>query len=296
MSNPDRSIAEKLEQLWDRRRARLARAVILIAVLVGGVILIEVARWVGGSFAAALPKVHLAAITWAITVLLFFEFVEMAFAMSNSVASSVARHLQLYALVLLRDAFLKLESFPEPIEVTLENLHYIGIMTSDAGAGILLFAIAVLFERMQPHVPLTSHGPSLRSFRFMKQMIVLPLLATIAGLCVYSGISMLGMGPRISVVDTYFTVLIFVDMLLAFASLAFADRPAIVFRNFGFAFAAILLRLALASPEFIRPGLGLAGGLTAIAIAAVYNLALSGKLGPPPPAAAAPEDELIAPV
>ena len=267
------SSVEWLERLWDRRTARGARAGALVATLLGGIALVEVARWIDIEWLPAdFPIVHLAAISWAIGLLLFFEFIEMAFAMSNSVASSVARHLQLYALVLLRDAFLKLESFPEPISVTNDDLIKIAIMTSDAAAAIVLFLASTLFAKLQRHTPITRDQPSRQKFRGIKQVLVLVLLATLLGLAAYRGLGLVVSLPVVNIIDTYFTVLVFVDVLLALASLAFVDTPAIVFRNFGFAFAAILLRLALASPEFIRPTLGIAGAAVAIAVTLVYNL------------------------
>ncbi|MEL6497466.1 MAG: hypothetical protein AAF937_00155 [Planctomycetota bacterium] len=268
-----------LEHMWDTRRARIARAIVLIATLLGGIVLIEIKRVADPAFLPdGLPTVHLAAVSWAIYALLIFEFVEMAFAMSNSVASSVARHLQLYSLVLLRDAFLKLGEFPEPITVAFDDLHKVAIMTSDAAGAVVLFLAATVFALLQRHVPITTHRQSLESFKTFKQSIVITLLVTLAGLVAYWPISLVFDVPSLDIIDAYFTILVFVDVLLAFASLAIADHPAIVFRNFGFAFAAILLRLSLASPEFIRPCLGIAGAAIALSVTLVYNLDLkSGR-------------------
>lgn len=273
------SFVVKLEERWTRRVTRKFRAVALIATLLGGIVLIEANRLTGFAervpfLPENLPTVHLAAVSWAIYLLLIFEFVEMAFAMSNSVAASVGRHLQLYSLVLLRDAFLKLSEFPEPINVATDDLHTIAVMTSDAGAAIVLFLAATMFTQMQRHAPITRHAPSMGEFKMFKNGIVLLLLSTLAGLCSYRVASLFIDLPTLGVIDVFFTVLVFVDVLLAFASIAVADNPAIVFRNFGFAFAAILLRLALASPDFIRPGLGVAGAVVAIAVTLVYNLDL----------------------
>ncbi|MEL6798161.1 MAG: hypothetical protein AAFO89_15240, partial [Planctomycetota bacterium] len=79
---------DRTESAWMSRRARTARAVVLVVALLGGIALIEINRLFGeGTVLEHLPTVHLAAISWAIYLLLIFEFVEMAFAMSNSVAS-----------------------------------------------------------------------------------------------------------------------------------------------------------------------------------------------------------------
>ena len=275
---------ESLERAWDQDFCRRFRSASLVAVLIGGVVIIEMGRlfWADDR-PEWMPVVHLAAITWAISLLLIYELVEMAFAMSKSVARSVARFLQLYALVLLRDAFLKLESFPEPIAVTVADLPKIAIMVSDAAGGLLLFVAAAVFSKLQKHNPITSQPEGGRRFRAIKRVIVAFLLVVLLLLCVVWLASSLGLVNGPPLLDTFFTVLVFVDVLLAFISLAFTTNPAIVFRNFGFAFAAILLRFAVASPEFIRPAMALAGAVTAIAMTVAYNLATVEESGSPEP-------------
>jgi hypothetical protein len=267
-------LVSSLEDVWDGRRTRWARSASLVAVLVLGAIAIEVGRWLWPTFRPPwLPRVHLAAISWSINLLLLYELVDMTFAMSKSVSKSVARHLQLYALVLLRDAFLKLEAFSEPIDVGLEDLTKVGVMVSDAAGGVLLFIAAAVFARLQRHTPITLDADDSERFRAVKRMIVLLLLASLTTLCSLRLLGTTGLTPSAPILETFFTILVFVDVLLAFVSLAFTTNPAIVFRNFGFAFSAILLRLALASPEFVRPSLGVAGAITAIAMTLAYNLA-----------------------
>lgn len=277
MGGPLSRLTTILETGWEGQACRRARSLSLVAVLLGGAALIEVASWVSpDSRPGWIPIVHLAAISWSINLLLLYELVDMSFAISKSVAMSVARHLQLYALVLLRDAFLKLESFPEPIEVALTDLHSVGVMVADATGGLLLFVAAAVFTSLQRHTPITLDAAGGARFRAIKRAVVLLLLVVLATLCVLAALGTVGAASAIPILDTFFTVLIFVDILLAFVSLAFTTNPAIVFRNFGFAFSAILLRLALASPEFVRPAMGVAGALIAIAMTLVYNLASDG--------------------
>lgn len=274
MAPPTLRFVSSLETIWDGKRSRRARSVSLVAVLLGGAALIEMGRWIWPSGRPDwLPRVHLAAISWSINILLLYELVDMAFAISKSVAKSVARHLQLYALVLLRDAFLKLESFPEPIKLDPEDLGIVGVMVADAVGGLLLFVSAAVFARLQRHTPITLDAAGGERFRAVKRVIVILLLGVLVMLCVLRGLGAAGLASPVPILDTFFTVLVFVDVLLAFVSLAFTTNPAIVFRNFGFAFSAILLRLALASPEYIRPALGIAGAITAISMTLAYNLA-----------------------
>ena len=260
--------------MWNSTAARWSRAGVLVIVLVGGITITELSR--RGLFAETLsgvPRTHLAAIGWTVTVLLVFEIVEMLRALPRSVAASVARHLQLFALVLLRDAFSELSTFQEPISVTFDDVHALGIMGSDAVGAVLLFLGATVFSRMQGHKPISKDTARIGDFVRAKRAIALALVGILAFLCVRDITSLFWGEAEHRLFDTFFTALIFVDVLLAVISLAFTEIPAVVFRNFGFALAAILLRLAIASPEFLRPALGVAGALTAIGVTLAYNLA-----------------------
>jgi len=265
---------DSAEDAWTRRPARLARSGVLVSVLLGGIAVIELHRSVESiTWLGDLPTVHLSAISWTVTVLLVFEVVEMIFSLGESVANSVARHLQVYALVLLRDAFSELAAFPEPIRVTSQYQHEVWVMATDAAGAILLFISAAFFTRMQRHTPITLDELGGARFVAVKKTVALGLIAVLSLLIVRDLYSLLWGENDHELFDTFFTILVFVDVLLAVVSLGITDNPAIIFRNFGFAFAAILLRLAIASPEFVRPILGLAGGLTAVAVTVAYNLA-----------------------
>jgi hypothetical protein len=92
-------------------------------------------------------------------------------------------------------------------------------------------------------------------------------------LLLYDGYRIATGAGAIRLFDIFFTTLVFADVLLAIVSLGFSQRYAVVFRNFGFAFVAVLLRLALTSEAFYRPAVGVTAGLFAVGITVVYNLA-----------------------
>lgn len=265
-------LVDAFERAWTGRRARLARSGLLATTLLGGVALIEAgSRGLLPESVAALPDTHLAAIAWTVTLLLIFETVEMVLSLGRSVAESVARHLQLYALVLLRDAFVELSHFPEPIRVSADDARALAVMGTDAAGAVALFVASALFARMQRHVPITPDPGGADRFVRIKKTVAAVLLMTLVWLTGRDAVSLVLQSGTHRLFDTFFTVLVFVDVLLAVISLGISDIPAVVFRNFGFAFAAILLRLAIASPEFVRPGLGLAGAATAIVVTLAYN-------------------------
>jgi len=267
---------ERLENRWETGRSRSLRAVAVAGVLIFGVILIEVRRLLDASAAAlpewfaAWPTNHLVAIGWAMTILLVFEVVSVVLSLSRSVANTLGRQLEVYALILIRDAFVGLTELPEPIGIT---GHYDTVMTmsADAGGAIALFGVAALYRRLQRHVPIAEDEASQRVFVRIKRVLATGMLALLVGLIVSDVYSWLWGEGAHEIFDVFFTALVFVDVLLALVSIGFTDREAVVFRNFGFAFAAVLLRLALAAPDLVRPALGIAGGFVAVIVTLAYN-------------------------
>lgn len=266
------SVVDTLEAWYTSRVAQRVRALTLALTLIGGVLLIELENREISSLLET-SYTHLAAIAWTVTLLLIFEIVELVFSLRRSVATSVGRHLQIFALVLLRDAFAKLSSFPEPIAVTPEQYHAIAVMGSDVVAAVVLFVLATLFERLQAHTPITTNRLHAEAFVRIKKLIVLGLFISLVAM-VAGQLFAVGGNADFKLFDTFFTLLVFVDVLLAVVSLGFADNSSIVFRNFGFAFSAIILRLAIASPEFVRPTLGVAAGVLAVGITLAFNYAM----------------------
>ena len=268
-------LTDAIEARWRSSFVRKTRAAALVVVLTGGVLLIELARrGMLPSEWSQVPSVHLAAIAWAVTLLLVFEMVEMVLSLGRSVADSVGRHLLVYALLLLRDAFSELSRLPEPIAITSAEHHSLLVMGADATGAIVLFVAATFFSRLQHHTPIVSDPSVSRKFVAIKKSCALLLIATLAWLCARDVASLLWGAGTHEMFDQFFTVLVFVDVLFAIVSLGFTDHPQVVFRNFGFAFAAILLRLAVASPEFVRPVLGIVGAGVAILVTLAYNLSM----------------------
>ena len=78
-------------------------------------------------------------------------------------------------------------------------------------------------------------------------------------------------GQEHSVFEIFYTLLIFADVLIVLISLRYSVAYPVVFRYFGFAVAAVLIRLALTAPRVVDAGLGVIASLFAYALTWVYN-------------------------
>ncbi len=265
-----------VSRFWSGRLAAGLRASALVAVFLGSIAMIEADRQgiLPGAVGDFLPEVnHLAAIGWTVSLLLVFELVALTLSLAKSVAGTLGAHLEVYSLILLRDAFVQLSEFGEPLE-TAGHMETTLSMLADAAGAIVLFVIVNIYGRMQRHHPITPNDLSQQRFVAIKKLIGLSLMVVLVGLLTLEVRQVLNGGEDFRVFDIFFTALVFVDVLLALVSLGFSDSHPIVFRNFGFAFVAVMLRLALASEDFYRPALGVVAGLIALGVAWAYNDAL----------------------
>src|SRR5262245_48905071 len=108
---------DRLEVFWEGTRTRRAVAAALVVVFVGTVISIELRRrgLLPASIAARLPPNHFFAVGLAFSLLLAFEVVGLAFALSRSISTAAGKQLEIFSLILLRHSFEEFGHLPEPI-------------------------------------------------------------------------------------------------------------------------------------------------------------------------------------
>jgi len=273
LHSPSDALFDRIRRDWESKRSRSGRALVLVAVFLGSIAIIELRR-LGLLPAAMRPIVpdvsHLAAIAWSLSILLVFEIVELILALEKSVAGALGVQLEVYSLILLRDAFVQLSEFGEPLVVA-GHWNAVFAMAADAAGAILLFLITNWYRRLQRHTRITPDQSMQTLFVSIKKLIGLLLLLVILGLIAFDISSVASGNGAILIFDVFFTTLVFADVLLAFVSLGFSQSHPVVFRNFGFAFVAVLLRLALASEDFYRPAMGVAAGIVALGVTFAYN-------------------------
>jgi hypothetical protein len=122
----------------------------------------------------------------------------------------------------------------------------------------------------QRHRPISHDARDTRAFVLAKKVISLGLVVVFAWLA----------GSALVHEDRYFfesfyTVIVFADVLIVLLSLRYSSSYTVVFRNSGLAVATVLLRVALAAPVFYNAALGLAAALFALGLTVACN-----RLGP----------------
>ena len=264
---------DRMRDYWDGHFSRSMVAALILAAYILSLAAIELGRrgLLPAGFSGHLPRTHYAAISIAFTFLLYMELIDLVFGLAKSVSRSVGKQFEIFSLILLRQSFKDFSELPEPLHWPASSDTVMHILSS-AGGALLIFAILVLYYRMLLHPSITIDEKETFSFISTKKAIALLLLAVFAVM----GIQHLSVAFEESAAHnffaTFYTTMVFCDILIVLVSLRYSHAYPVVFRNSGFALATVVLRLGLAAPAFYNAGLGVGAALYLLGLNTVYNL------------------------
>jgi hypothetical protein len=263
------------EEWWEGPQARRWVAYVLIGGFLAALFLIELSRQGGlpPSLADSVSTNHFVAIDVAFTLFLIVELIGLVVGLATSVADTAGKQFEVFSLILLRRSFKELVEFEqEPIEWTFDvGREAVQFVVVDATGALLIFLTLGAFYTLQRHQAITHTAAEQRHFVAQKKVVANILLLVLMGLGVYAVVSPLVAGETVPFFNTFYTVLIFSDVLIVLISLRYSATYHVVFRNSGFAAATVMIRLALAGPRYLGTALGVVAALFNLAVAATYN-------------------------
>ncbi|NDV27563.1 hypothetical protein [Desulfovibrio sp. JC010] len=262
---------DPLHAFWKNEKTERAVAGLLIACFLAALLGIELGRQglLSEVIAAKTPTSHYAAVGIAFTLVLVLEVISFIFVLPCSLSKSVGKQLEILCLILIRNSFKELVNFPEPITFTGDMTPIYQILSDGAGA-FAVFVLLGIYYRIQK--PLPTLGPSAKfCYVASKKLVSLILLGLFMGLSGYLLYCSITGKPTFDFFSTFYTILIFSDILLVLISQRFLPAFHAVFRNSGFALVTLLIRLALAAPPFYNAALGVASAGFAVLLTLAYN-------------------------
>jgi hypothetical protein len=225
------------------------------------------------SISSWLPTNHFFAVEIAFTVLLFTEVVSLIFGLTRSFSRSIGIQLEILCLILLRDTFKQFTSFSEPLEWD-QVVNSIQPMVADAIGALLIFLLISLYYRQIRSARIMDKENEQAEFIAIKKLIALGLIAVFAIVGLVDLYRLLVDLPLYPFFETFYTILVFTDVLMVLLSLRYSHQFAVIFRNFGFAIVTVFIRLTLIAPTLIGVMMGVGTALFALVIATAYNMAL----------------------
>ncbi|KUG27649.1 hypothetical protein ASZ90_002507 [hydrocarbon metagenome] len=265
------NIFDPLHAFWERTSTRRAVALVQVVVFLAGVAGIELNRrgLLPPGLARITPFSHYYAISLAFTLVLIQEVIDLIFILPCSVSKAVGKQFEILCLILIRNAFKELVHFSEPISLAGGFEPVLPLLADGVGALCIYFGLG-WYYRLHATRPAGSRGTNLYAFVAAKKFLSLVLLVVFAGLAVEVGLSSLSAGHPQVFFEVFYTVLIFSDILIVLISHAYQPGFHAVFRNSGFALVTLLIRLALAAPAFVGPGIGVTAMAVAVGLTAAY--------------------------
>ena len=216
-----------------------------------------------GELAAMLPSNQYYAIQLAFTLILAMEVVELILAVAESVTLAVSKQLEIMSLIMLRDAFTDISLLHHPMQV-MEDMHLLLQMAAVAVSGLLLFVFRALFMKTRY---LRRYSAALPSYIRAKKCIALILLSIIVVVGVADVHGFLFSGRPSMFFETFYTLLIFTDILLLLTGQYYLPSFHVTFRNSGYAVSTLLMRIALSAPQVVSAGLCVMAGMYVLALA-----------------------------
>jgi len=261
---------DPLQTFYEQEHLHRRISVALVFLFVCSLAVIEVNRQglLPPGLAAMLPKNHFYAVQTAFTVILVLEVISLIFILPCSFSRSLGKQFEILSLILIRNAFKELSSFPEPLVYAGNEEKVLHILTNGFGA-LLIFALLGLYYKMQKRNEEDGRHFDLFSFVASKKAISLLLLVSFVGMGCYSLYQTMQGIEHPDFLHEFYTLLILTDILIVLIAQCFHPSAKIIFRNSGYALSTLIIRIALVAPTPFNVLLGSAALAFAILLSLV---------------------------
>ncbi|MBL3581559.1 hypothetical protein [Oleidesulfovibrio alaskensis] len=265
---PAANLFDILHHFWEHPRTERYVAHTLIIIFLLSIATIEMNRHglLPPRMAALTPTNHFHAVNLAFTMLLVLEVMSLIFVLSTSVTKSLGKQLEILTLILLRNAFKSLSQMHEPISV-LQDTEALLHVAASGTAALSIFVILGVYYRVQRFQGYLKDPTERMRYVLSKKILALVLFVAFVSIGLYDALDFLIYGTHHDFFITFYTVLIFADILLVLITQRFMPNFHAVFRNSGFVIATLFMRVALSAPPFYAAGIGVGAALFALAVA-----------------------------
>lgn len=262
---------EKLKLIWESKQSLYTTSIVLVISFVTSSILsfLVINDYVNlGSFNKHFQNPFFS-IEIVFTLLLITELFSLIFILPKSVAKSVGKQFELLSLIFLREGF---KEFSHITNFNWEHLKepFIFMMIYGFGA-ISIFVILGFTYNLQKHIRLTNTEDDQEQFIRLKKLLALLLLIAFAIVGFHDVKTLVSTGVYKHSFTTFYTVLIFSDIVIVLIALRYTLNYYKIFRYSAFVLATILIRVALSTKPFYDVIIGVTASLFILVLTIAYN-------------------------
>lgn len=266
------SIYEKIKLFWESKKNLYFISVFLVLTFIFSTVLsvLVINDYVHlGSFNENFRNPFFS-IEIVFTLLLIIELFGLIFVLARSVANSVGKQFELLSLIFLRDGFKEFSHFGTNLEWSLIKDSFTNMMIYGFGA-VIVFAVIGLNKSLQKHIKLTTTEEEQVQFIRLKKMLALMLLVAFLIVGFLDLKVLIETGSYLHSFHTFYTVLIFSDILIVLIALRFTFNYYKIFRYSAFVLATILIRVSLSVEPVYDVIIGVTASLFILALTITYN-------------------------
>lgn len=267
------AVFDFIHDFWEDKTTHRIVSGILVIVFVLALAAIEMNRQ-GVLPSVLVPHVstsHYQAINLAFSLVLILEVISLIFALPGSMSKAVGKQFEILALIFLRNSFKELSKLPEPIDIQGHQDVLWNILAYGGGAVAIFALLGVYLCVLSRSDEKTLSGKTLELFVKLKKSASLLMIVIFFGLGSYDLWLLFNGQPQFEFFHSFYTILIFSDILLVLIAQTFLPQFPPVFRNSGYAFSTLLIRLSLTAPIYYNVLIGISSVIFAIFLTLVYN-------------------------
>lgn len=199
---------------------------------------------------------YLKAIYTPFSFILFYEVFLLVIIIPNSISEFVGKQFEVITLITLRSFFHDIAEFDLAHSINLNNAAFISLMY-DLAASLIMLALTILYYKIFYSNVKNEKVKELNDFINIKKVVSLSMILVLLALSISSfyawSIDMLHAlrinnnypNPNTVFYEDFFSIMIFVDVLLLIVSFIYHSSFFIIFRNASFIITTILLRMSL---------------------------------------------------
>lgn len=281
---PLTNLFDMLHHYWENPKMQRRVAKLLIIIFLGSLFGIELRRQglLPEPLASITPDNHFHAANLAFSMLLVLEVMSLVFVLPQSVTKSLGKQFEILTLILLRNSFKELSHMHEPIDVVQDLEAILHVLTSSMGA-LVVFILLGLYYRMHRYQGYLRDPMEMLHYVMAKKILGLGLFVVFVAIGGYNVWDFVVNGEKNEFFHTFYTVLIFADILLVLIAQRYMPSFHAVFRNSGYLIATLFIRIALSAPPYYDAAVGIGAAVFALAVTYATNVFHSGSLSPAAP-------------
>lgn len=270
--NTSELVYEKLRDLWESQASNKIVSYSLVIVFIISVIISYLDR----NNLISLGKLDeyfsnpFFAIDISFTILLIIELLSLIFVLPRSVAKSVGKQFELLSLIFIRAGFKEFSH--------VEDFHWNSIMSESlinmfayAFGALLIFIILGFNNKLQLHTRLTNTEDDQKEFIQTKKLLSILLLTAFLIVGFYDIKTLLETGNYLHSFHSFYTVLIFSDIIIVLVALRYTLNYYKIFRYSAFVLATIFIRISLSLDPFYDVIIGVCTATFVLVLTMSYN-------------------------